>query len=139
VSQVVVFLALAFSIVIAIFAVQNTTPVAVQFIGFRADAVAVSVLVLISAALGAAAMLLLGIAREVSLRWRHRGVAQQLRAAQARIAALEAEAASRQAEAVARQPEAVGRQPSAISSPTSPTLELPQPSETPRRELTADS
>ena len=130
--QVVVFLALAFSIVIAIFAVQNTTPVAVSFLTFRAETVAVSVLVLISAALGAAAMLLLGIAREVSLRWRHRGVAQQLRAAQARIAALEAEAASREAEAVSRQP-------SAISSPTSPTLELPQPSETPRRELTADS
>jgi uncharacterized integral membrane protein len=90
VSQVIVFLALAFSIVIAIFAVQNTTPVAVQFVGFRAEAVAVSVLVLISAALGAAAMLLLGIAREVSLRWRHRGVAQQLKAAQGRIAELEA-------------------------------------------------
>ena len=43
-SQVIVFLALAFSIVIAIFAVQNTTPVAVQFLGFRADAVAVSLL-----------------------------------------------------------------------------------------------
>ena len=53
-SQVIVFLALAFSIVIAIFAVQNTTPVGVQFLGFRADTVAVSVLVLISAALGAA-------------------------------------------------------------------------------------
>ena len=88
--QVIVFLALAFSVVIAIFAVQNTTPVGVQFLGFRADTVAVSVLVLISAALGAAAMLLLGIAREVSLRWRHRAVAQQLKAAQARIAVLEA-------------------------------------------------
>ena len=50
-SQVIVFLALAFSIVIAIFAVQNTTPVAVTFLTFRADTVAVSVLVLISAAL----------------------------------------------------------------------------------------
>ena len=89
-SQVIVFLALAFSIVIAIFVVQNTTPVAVQFLGFRADAVAVSVLVLISAALGAAAMLFLGIAREVSLRWRYRSLAQQLKAAQARIAELEA-------------------------------------------------
>ena len=138
-SHVIVFLALAFSIVIAIFAVQNTTPVAVQFLGFRADAVAVSVLVLISAALGAAATLLLGIAREVSLRWRHRGVAQQLKAAQARIAALEAEAASREAEAVSRQTEAVSRQPSAISSPTSPTLELPAPPDTPRRDLTPNS
>jgi putative membrane protein len=89
-QQLTVFLALAFSIVIALFAVQNTTPVAVQFLTFRADAVAVSVLVLISAALGAAAMLLLGLAREVSLRWRHRAVAQALKTAQARVAALEA-------------------------------------------------
>ena len=51
---------------------------------------AVSVLVLISAAFGAAVMLLLGMSREVNLRWRHRSVAQQLKAAQARIAQLEA-------------------------------------------------
>ena len=89
-SQVIVFLALVFSIVIAIFAVQNTTQVAVQFLTFRADAVAVSVLVLISAALGALAMLLLGIAREVPIRWRHRAVSQQLRHAQRRVAELEA-------------------------------------------------
>ena len=89
-SQVIVFLALAFSIVIAIFAVQNTTPVAVTFLTFRAETVAVSVLVLISAAFGAAVMLLLGISREVNLRWRHRSVTQQLKAAQARVAQLEA-------------------------------------------------
>src|ERR1700737_5315526 len=89
-SQLIVFLALAFSIVIAIFAVQNTTPVAVSFLTFRADAVAVSVLVLISAAFGALTMLLLGVAREVGLRWRHRAVAQQLKATQARVTELEA-------------------------------------------------
>jgi lipopolysaccharide assembly protein A len=90
VSQVIVFLALAFSVVIAIFAVQNTTPVPVSFLTFRSDAVAVSVLVLVSAVFGAAAMLLLGMAREINLRWRHRAVAQQLKTAQARLAALEA-------------------------------------------------
>jgi putative membrane protein len=89
-SQVIVFLALAFSIVIAVFAVQNTTPVAVTFLTFRAEAVAVSVLVLISAALGAAAMLLLGLAREISLRWRNRSVTNQLKRSQERIAQLEA-------------------------------------------------
>jgi putative membrane protein len=93
-SQLIVFLALAFSIVIAIFAVQNTTPVAVSFLMFQAQSVAVSVLVLISAALGAAAMLLLGLAREVSLRWSHRATAQQLKAAQTRIGQLEAQAVS---------------------------------------------
>jgi uncharacterized integral membrane protein len=89
VLQLVVFLALGFSIVIAIFAVQNTTAVAVSFLTFRAEAVAVSVLVLISAALGAGAMLLLGVAREVRVRLRQRSLSQQLRAAQARIKELE--------------------------------------------------
>jgi len=39
-------------------------------------------------------MLLLGIAREVSLRWRQRSMSQQLRAANARVAALEASASA---------------------------------------------
>ena len=89
-SQVIVFIALLFAILIAIFAVQNTTPVAVSFLTWRAETVAVSVLVLISAAFGAAAMLLLGVAREAGLRWRYRTLAQQHKAAQARVAELEA-------------------------------------------------
>jgi putative membrane protein len=89
VSQFIVLLAMVFSIVIAIFAVQNTTAVDVQFLSLRAQAVAVSVLVLIAAALGAVAMLLLGLAREVSIRWRHRATSQQLKQAQARVAQLE--------------------------------------------------
>ena len=89
-SQFIVFLALVFSIIIAIFAVQNITPVDVQFLAFQVHSVAVAVLVLVSAALGALAILLLGVAREVGLRWRHRAVAQQLRTAQARVAELEA-------------------------------------------------
>jgi putative membrane protein len=89
VAQVIVFLALLFSIVIAVFAVQNTTPVSVSFLIFGPANVAVAVLVLISAALGALAMLLLGIAREARLRWRQRAIAQQLKTAQARVAQLE--------------------------------------------------
>jgi uncharacterized integral membrane protein len=90
VSQVIVFLALAFSVVIAIFAVQNVQAVTVTFLGFHVDGVPAAVLVLVSAAFGAAAMLLLGLAREINLRWRHRAVAQQLKTAQAKVAALEA-------------------------------------------------
>jgi lipopolysaccharide assembly protein A len=88
--QVVVFLALAFSIIIAIFAVQNTTAVEVSFLTFRAQQVAVSILVLVSAALGAGVILLLGAAREVQHRWRHRSLNQQLKAANARVQELEA-------------------------------------------------
>jgi len=94
VTQLLVFLALLFSILIAIFAVQNTTAVAVTFLTFHSDSVAVSVLVLISAALGAAVMVLLGIWRELTIRWRHRAVSQQLKAAQTRIAELEAASVS---------------------------------------------
>ena len=81
---------LAFAILIAIFAVQNTTPVGVSFLTFHTDSVAVSVLVLISAALGAAVMVSLGLWRELGMRWRHRAVSQQLKTAQARVAELEA-------------------------------------------------
>jgi uncharacterized integral membrane protein len=90
VSQVIVLLALLFSVLIAIFAVQNTTPVDVRFLGWGASGVAASVLVLISAVAGAVAMLLLGVAREVGIRWHHRSVSNQLRAAQKRVAELEA-------------------------------------------------
>ena len=124
-SQLNVLLALVFAILIAVFAVQNTTPVGVSFLTFHTDSVAVSVLVLISAALGAAVMVLLGIWREARLRWRQRAVAQQLKTAQARVAELEAGA--------------VSPQPSAVSdsAAVAPTAELPQPtSATQTREAT---
>jgi len=89
VSQVVVLLALVFSVLIAIFAVQNTQAVDVRFLGWGATGVAASVLVLISAVAGAVAMLLLGVAREIPMRWQHRSTSHQLRAAQKRVAELE--------------------------------------------------
>jgi uncharacterized integral membrane protein len=116
VTQVNVFLALAFSIVIAIFAVQNNQVVSVRFLTFQFDGVAVSVLVLISAAVGAAVMLLLGAAREISLRWRHRAEAQQLKVAQARVAELEA--GGGQQLGVSDQPSAVSTEPSPSSRPS---------------------
>jgi uncharacterized integral membrane protein len=127
VSQVIVFLALAFSILIAVFAVQNSSPVPFQFLAYRAESVPLSVLVLISAALGAAAMLLLGLAREVSLRWRQRSISQQLRQAQARVTELETAAG-------AKQPTAVPAEPSAIGPPTEATPTLPAATRAPPRE-----
>lgn len=91
-TQVIAFAALAFAIVIAIFAVQNTTPVAVSFLMLQAQGVAVSVLVLISAALGAGFMLLLGLSREIRAGFRHRALSNQLRAAEARVKDLEGRA-----------------------------------------------
>jgi uncharacterized integral membrane protein len=117
VSQLIVFLALLFSVLIAVFAVQNTTPVAVQFLTLRAEEVAVSVLVLISAVMGAAAMLLLGASREISLRWRHRAIAQQLKASQARVTELEAGQAPNSPPA--------SEQPTAPGVPIEPTATQP--------------
>lgn len=91
--QVVLVAALLFAVAIAVFAVQNPSPVAVSFLGWRAEDVAVSVVVLASAALGAAVTLLLGVAREVRLRLRLRAQGQELTAAHERLGGFEAAAA----------------------------------------------
>jgi putative membrane protein len=87
--QLILLGALLFAVAIAVFAVQNTTPVAVAFLVWRADAMATSVLVLVAATLGGGLAMLLGGAREIQLRWRLRSQAQQLAAAQQRLAVLE--------------------------------------------------
>jgi len=87
--QLMLVVALLFAVGIAMFAVQNSTPVPVQFLGWRAEAVAVSVLVLVSAALGAAATLLFGAAREVRLRLRLRAQGHQLADSRERVRELE--------------------------------------------------
>jgi lipopolysaccharide assembly protein A len=88
--QLMLVVALAVAVGIAVFAVQNTTPVEVTFLVWRAQGVAASVLVLVAAALGAGAALLLGAAREVRLRWRLRAQAQELADARGRLRALDA-------------------------------------------------
>jgi uncharacterized integral membrane protein len=121
VSQIIVVLALVFSIVIAIFAVQNTTAVDVQFLTLRAQTVAVSILVLISAAFGAVVMLLLGSAREVSMRWKHHTVSNQLKQSQARVAQLEAaQAAAEQSAAAPETPALTGTTQGDTPPPTPP-------------------
>jgi lipopolysaccharide assembly protein A len=87
--QLMLVVAMAFAVGIAVFAVQNTAPVEVAFLVWRAQGVAASVVVLVAAALGAGTALLLGAAREVQLRWRLRAQAQDLAAARARVHALE--------------------------------------------------
>jgi len=119
VAQAVVFLALLFSILIAVFAVQNPTPVSVSFLIWGPATMAASVLVLISAALGAAAMLLFGVAREARMRWRQRSVASQLRTAQKRVAELEASPSTASA--------SVGEPVVATSTSPAPTESRPLP------------
>ena len=87
--QLMLLAALVFAVGIAVFAVQNTTPVPVQFLGWRSDAVAASVLVLVSAALGAAVTLLFGAAREIQLRLRLRAQGHELSSSRDRVRELE--------------------------------------------------
>src|SRR5262249_17232120 len=66
--------ALALGIIIALFAVQNSSPTTIRFLWFSAENVPVSVLVMICAALGALVTLMLGLARQMRLGWgRFRG------------------------------------------------------------------
>jgi lipopolysaccharide assembly protein A len=84
--------ALIFGIAIALFAVQNSTPVPISFLWVRVEDVAVSVLVLICATLGALVTFLFGLGREIKLRMSRRSSRRAIRSQEQRIADLEAAA-----------------------------------------------
>lgn len=69
--QLLWIVSLFFALLIALFAVQNTTPVTVSLLVWRIEGVAVAALVLASAALGALLTYLLGLSRAVR-QWRRR-------------------------------------------------------------------
>lgn len=76
--QITFVLALVFAIAVAIFAVQNTSPVAVSFLWLQIPQVAVSVLVLICTLVGAVLVLLVGVGREVKRSLALRALRSQL-------------------------------------------------------------
>ncbi|MBV9359208.1 MAG: LapA family protein [Chloroflexi bacterium] len=89
-------LTLAFAVVIAIFAVQNTASTTISFLAWHVENMAISVLVLIAAAIGAAMALVLSTPHELTSRLHHRSTRQKLKAAedqntklQARVTELE--------------------------------------------------
>jgi uncharacterized integral membrane protein len=88
--QIYLVLALLFGIVIAVFAVQNSTVVPISILWLTVDGVAVSVLVLASATLGALAMFLFGLGREIRHRVRSRSTRRAAQSSEQRIAELEA-------------------------------------------------
>ena len=75
-------LTLAFAVVIAIFAVQNTASATISFLTWHIDNMPVAVLVLIAVAAGGAMALLLGAPHELSSRLRHHSTRQHLKAAE---------------------------------------------------------
>src|SRR5215212_11853838 len=81
--------ALAFGIIIALFAVQNSSPTTIRFLWLSAENVPVSVLVMICAALGALVTVMLGLGREVRLGWGRRRFRRMIAAHEKRIAELE--------------------------------------------------
>src|SRR5215207_9583601 len=97
--------ALIFGIIIALFAVQNSSPTTIRFLWLYAEGVPVSVLVMICAALGALVTLMLGLAREVRLGWGRMRARRAAGALERRIAELESTVAQLDAEKSALQSE----------------------------------
>jgi uncharacterized integral membrane protein len=87
--QVYWIAALAFGIVIALFAVQNSSPTTIRFLWLSAEGVAISVLVMICATLGALLTLMFGLGREVRLRWSRRSARRHGEALERRVSELE--------------------------------------------------
>jgi uncharacterized integral membrane protein len=87
--QITFALALIFAIAVALFAVQNTTPVSVSFLWFQVPELAVSVLVLLCTFMGALLTILVGIGRELRRTLTLRSLRNQLSAKDRRIAELE--------------------------------------------------
>jgi len=115
--------ALAFGIVIALFAVQNSSPTTIRFLWLSAENVPVSVLVMICAALGALVTVMLGLGREVRLGWGRLRSRRTIVAHEKRIAELEQTVAQLTAEKAALQTEldvATGKVPRYEAVPVDP-------------------
>ena len=87
--QVYWIAALAFGILVAIFAVQNSMPITIGFLWLSMENVAVSVVILVSAALGALITGLFGLGREVRHRLRGRSSRRAVQARERQVAELE--------------------------------------------------
>jgi putative membrane protein len=91
IMQITFVVALIFAIAVALFAVQNTTPVTVNFLWLQIPEVAVSVLVLTCTFLGAAATILVGLGRDLKRTLTMRSLRQQVASQERRIHELEAQ------------------------------------------------
>lgn len=89
--QITFALALVFAIAVALFAVQNTTPVSVNFLWFQVPQLAVSVLVLLCTFMGALLTILVGVGRELRRTLALRSLRNQVADRDRRIAELEAQ------------------------------------------------
>ena len=111
--QLVWIASLFFALLIALFAVQNTTPVSVNFLVWRLEAVAVSALVLAAAALGALLTYLFGLRRGIQHRLELRGNRATIRDQEALIADLRARVRELEGAVEAKRPEIEATEPRA--------------------------
>ena len=115
--------ALIFGIIIALFAVQNSSPTTIRFLWMSAEDVPVSVLVMICAALGALVTLMFGLGREVRLGWGRHRTRRTIAAHEKQIADLEKSVEQVTAEKAALQTEldvATGKVPRYEAVPVEP-------------------
>lgn len=92
--QMQLILGLFFAVVIALFALQNSAPVTVRFLVFALEGVALPVIILLTAALAAAATMLLGVSKSLGQRARVEELRHELAEREAQIAQLQAQGAA---------------------------------------------
>lgn len=120
--QILLILALLFAILIAVFAVQNTQQVAVQIVALRFEAVPVSLVVLVSATLGALLIFVVGLVREVRQRLTVRSLRSTIRTQTRTIEELEKRVAQLEGElnALRARPAAAATEPAAAPPVAAP-------------------
>lgn len=108
--QMQLILGLFFAVLIAVFALQNSAPVTVRVLIFAIEGVALPVIILLTAALAAAATMLLGVSKSLGQRAQVGELRRELAEREAQIAQLQAQgaaaAATRAANAGAEVPSA---------------------------------
>ncbi len=92
--QMQLILGLFFAVVIALFALQNSAPVTVRFLVFALEGVALPVIILLTAALAAAATMLLGVSKSLGQRAQVEELRRELAEREAQIARLQAQGAA---------------------------------------------
>jgi len=75
--QIYFVMALIFAVLVAIFAIQNSTPVHVQFLFWEIQRISQVLVILGAAAIGALIVLFMGAGKQIRLIWQVRQLTQQ--------------------------------------------------------------
>ncbi len=100
--NVVLVLSLIFALIVAIFAVQNNTPVDIAFLGWKYSGISLVLVILGSAASGAIAVFLFGLVRQFKMQRDLRSSKSQNTKLSSQISALEAKIAATESVGMAK-------------------------------------